>query len=74
MNEHNAILAPSAPVKVLLTIEEAAQALSLGRTYCYDLVMRKQIASIKLGRKRRIPLAALHEFVARQLAADGLGV
>ncbi len=73
MNEHNGMSAPSAPVKVLLTIDEAAAALSLGRTYCYDLVMRNQIASIKLGRKRRIPVAALHEFVARQLMREGLG-
>jgi excisionase family DNA binding protein len=61
------------PIKVLLTIDEVAEALSLGRTYCYDLVMRRQIASIKVGRKRRIPVTALHEFVARQLTREGYG-
>jgi excisionase family DNA binding protein len=53
--------------KVLLTIPEAAKAMSLGRSFLYELVMRGEIASIKMGRKRRIPTAALHEYVARQL-------
>jgi hypothetical protein len=34
----------------------------------YDLVMRSEVASIKVGRMRRIPLAALQAFVTRQLA------
>jgi excisionase family DNA binding protein len=53
--------------KVLLTVEEAAQALGLGRTYVYSLVVKRSIQSVKVGRRRRIPLAALHDFVARQL-------
>ena len=55
------------PVKVLLTIDEAAQALSIGRTLLYDLLMRKQIASIKVGRVRRVPMAAIDAYVQRQL-------
>ena len=51
--------------KLLLTIEEAAQMLSLGRTYFYDLVMRNQIASVKIGRKRRVPIVALQAYVDR---------
>ena len=51
--------------KLLLTMEEAAQMLSLGRTYFYDLVMRNQIVSVKIGRKRRIPIVALHAYVDR---------
>ncbi len=54
--------------KLLVTVEEAATALSLGRTYTYQLVLRKEIRSIKVGRKRRIPVDALHDFVARQLS------
>jgi excisionase family DNA binding protein len=56
-----------APIKVLLTIDEAAQALSIGRTLLYDLLMRKQIASIKVGRVRRVPVAALGDYINRQL-------
>lgn len=59
--------------KVLLTVEEAAGAMSLGRTYVWGLVMRNEIRSVKVGRKRRIPLSALHEFVARQLAETQKG-
>jgi len=55
-------------VKLLLSIEEAAAALSLGRSSVYDLVMRGDMRSIKVRRMRRIPVEALHEFIARQLA------
>jgi excisionase family DNA binding protein len=58
------------PRKVLLTVEEVAEAMGLGRTYVYELVMRREIRSIKLGRKRRIPVTALNEFVARQLSGE----
>jgi len=57
----------AAPVKVLLTIDEAAQALSIGRTLLYELLMRQQIASIKVGRVRRVPMAAIDDYVNRQL-------
>ena len=59
-----------APVKMLLTIDEAAQAMSVGRTLLYDLMMRKEIASIKVGRVRRVrrvPLAAIDDYINRQL-------
>ncbi|MGO8949953.1 MAG: tyrosine-type recombinase/integrase [Ktedonobacterales bacterium] len=56
-----------APIKVLLTVEEAALALSVGRTLMWELVMGRQVKSIKLGRSRRVPMAALQEFVAREL-------
>jgi excisionase family DNA binding protein len=53
--------------KVLLTIEEAAELLSLGLSSVYTLVLTKQLPSIKVGRARRIPLVSLHQFVTRQL-------
>jgi excisionase family DNA binding protein len=61
---------PSAPVpegKVLLSVEEAASVMSLGRSFIYELVMRREIASTKVGRVRRIPVMALQDFVDRQL-------
>jgi excisionase family DNA binding protein len=48
---------------VLLTVEDAAQALALGRTKVYELLDAGQLRSVKIGRARRIPLEALHEFV-----------
>lgn len=56
--------------KLLLSVDEAAAVMSLGRSSVYDLVMRREIASIKVGRMRRIPLAALENFVARQLTGS----
>jgi excisionase family DNA binding protein len=60
----------SAPAKLLLTIDVAAQCLSLGRTLMYELVMRKQILSVKVGRTRRIPHVAIQQFVERQIAGE----
>jgi excisionase family DNA binding protein len=54
-------------VKLLLTIDEAAAALSLGRTLLYELLKRNEIASIKVGRVRRVPVMALREYVLRRL-------
>jgi excisionase family DNA binding protein len=53
------------PLKVLLTVDEAATALSLGRTITYSLVMRDEILSVKIGRRRLIPVAALYAYVER---------
>jgi excisionase family DNA binding protein len=49
--------------KLLLTVDEAAEALSVGRTLLYGLLMEGKIASIKVGATRRVPVAALHEFI-----------
>ena len=51
------------PEKMLLTVEEAAKILSIGRTLLYDLVMRGKVASVKIGNARRIPLSALQAYV-----------
>ena len=50
--------------RLLVTVAEAAVRLGVGRSYLYSRVMAGDIASVKLGRSRRIPVAALDEFVA----------
>ncbi len=55
-------------VKLLLSVEEAAAVLSVGRSLVYDLVMHGDIPSIKVRRMRRIPLHALQAYIDRQLA------
>lgn len=52
----------------LLTVGEAAQAMGIGRSMLYQLVMRGDIPSIKIGRARRIPVTALDEWIGRQQA------
>jgi excisionase family DNA binding protein len=56
-------------MKVLLSLDEAAAAMSVGKTMIADLVRRNELKSIKVGRTRRIPLSSIHEFVNRQLAS-----
>jgi len=50
--------------KLLLTVPEAAARMGIGRSLLYSLVMRGEIRSVTIGRARRIPAAALDEFVA----------
>jgi len=57
----------------LLTPEEAAQALGVGRSFLYDLVRQGRIETLKLGKLRRIPAAAVDDFVARERAAQAAG-
>ena len=58
-----------APItRVLLTIDETARAMSLGRTFVYSLLRRGELRAVKVGRSRRIVADSLSEFIARQLA------
>ena len=56
---------------LLLTPVEAARRLSLARSTLYELVLTGQIASIKIGRSRRIPLDALTDFIDRLRREQG---
>jgi excisionase family DNA binding protein len=49
--------------KLLLTPEEAAEALGVGRCKVYDLIRRRRLHSVKLDGYRRIPHGSLVEFV-----------
>ena len=62
--------APQPPLKLLLTVPEAATALSLCRAAVYELVLAGELASVKIGRARRIPLTVLEDFIARHLRAS----
>ena len=49
--------------KLLLTPAEAAQALSIDRSTLYAYLMSGEIASITIGRARRIPVSALEQWI-----------
>ena len=51
--------------KLLLTPEEAARVLGIGRTKVYELLVSNALESVKIGACRRIPAACLGEFVER---------
>jgi excisionase family DNA binding protein len=58
--------------KLLLTPEQAAQALGIGRSHVYELLRRGQLKSVRIGACRRVPVGALDEFVTSlQAANDG---
>jgi excisionase family DNA binding protein len=53
------------PERVLLTAEEAAEQLGIGRTLMYKLIAQGEIESIRIGRLRRVPTAAIRDYADR---------
>jgi excisionase family DNA binding protein len=51
--------------QLFATVPEAMAALRLGRAKVYDLIRSAELLSVKVGRSRRIPVAALTAYVAR---------
>mgnify|MGYP001169675212 CR=1 FL=1 len=66
---HHNDTTPSSQERVLLTVEEAARRLRIGRTTAYRLVAEGQLASIQIGHLRRIPVDAVTAFVQNRRAA-----
>lgn len=58
------------PERVLLTVEEAAEQLGIGRTLTYALIRSGEIESVRIGRLRRLPTTAIQDY-ARRLVNDG---
>ena len=46
-----------------ITVEEAAHQLGIGRTITYGLIATGALRSLKVGRRRLIPVAAIDEFI-----------
>ncbi len=49
--------------KLLLRVDEVAEALDIGRTRVFDLMRCGELTSVKIGGSRRIPAAALHRYI-----------
>jgi excisionase family DNA binding protein len=52
----------------LLRPEEAAIALNISRTAVYGFIASGELASITIGRRRRVPQTAVDKFIAARLA------
>jgi excisionase family DNA binding protein len=53
------------PVPAMLyRVDEAADALRLSRSLIYELIRTGHLRSVKQGRRRLVPVAALAEYVA----------
>jgi len=57
---------------LLVTPEEAAELLSIGRTKLYELMADGTLPSVRIGKSRRVPRRALDELVL-SLWGDGAG-
>ncbi len=53
----------------LLTVQVAAQRLALSRSMLYNLMERGDLAYVKIGRARRIPLAEIDRLVHESLVS-----
>ena len=49
---------------LLLTPEEVAEVLRVGRSRVYDLMRSHRLVSVKIGGSRRVPIAAVEKFIA----------
>ncbi|GGT32497.1 helix-turn-helix domain-containing protein [Streptomyces purpureus] len=67
---------PTAPLQdpdlsqELLTVPQVMARLQLGRSAVYDLLRSGQLASITLGRARRIPAHALTDFIRARIEQE----
>jgi len=53
----------AASVPLVLTVEQAAERLGIGRTVMYALVSSGAVESVQIGRLRRVPADALVTFL-----------
>jgi excisionase family DNA binding protein len=58
---------------LLLTVEESAILLRLGRTQTYELIMCGKIQSVKIGRRRLVVRNGLDNYVAGLLSEQDEG-
>jgi len=51
-------------IPVLYRVDEAAEALRISRSTIFELIRSDQLRTVKVGRRRLVPVAALSEYVA----------
>lgn len=51
---------------LLLTPEEAFAMIGVGRSHGFKLIASGELPSIKIGRLRRVPIAALEQWIEAQ--------
>ena len=55
---------------LMVSVEQAASILGIGRTRAFELVMARSITSVKIGRRRLVVRRSLEEFIQRLVAAQ----
>jgi len=51
---------------IMLSVGEAWAKLGIGRTTLYELIRKKEIESVKIGRRRLISLRAIERFIEQR--------
>ncbi|MFL6126021.1 helix-turn-helix domain-containing protein [Actinophytocola sp.] len=51
--------------RILLTVEEAAERLGIGRTFAWRLVRTGELKSVQIGRLRRVHVDAVRDYTER---------
>jgi excisionase family DNA binding protein len=57
--------------KLLLTVDETAELLSVTRWKVFELIRRQELQSAKIGGLRRVPVKAVQEYVDGLSADSG---
>ena len=58
--------------RLLLSPEEAAEVLGVGRSRVYDLMRRRELLSVRIGKSRRVPVAAVRAYVEHLTEQEAL--
>jgi excisionase family DNA binding protein len=59
----------SVVVPVAYRVDEAAEALRVSRDSIYELIRSGRLRTIKVGKRRLVPLVALTEYVTAEMGA-----
>ena len=54
----------------LISIDEACEYLGLGRWSVYKLINQNKLKSVKIGKRRLVPMSAIRAFI-KSLEAEG---
>lgn len=60
--------------ELLVSVEEAARRLGVGRSAMYELLASGQIGRVKVGRRTLVPVQELRRWVDLNVLAVGLAV
>lgn len=70
-NSNNDAIAKLGAVAVqLCTVNEACALLRVSRWQVYQLINERELRTVKIGRRRLVPLAELRSFIARRQADE----
>ena len=58
------------PQRLLLRVPEAAETLGLSRAFVYELIAKKELPTVRVGRAVRVSYSSLQKWVAEREIAS----